>query len=83
MAGLSDSLSDTTVKALTGGQADQGPKLPTGLTELAVEVGLSHQQTMNLFSMQGQVIAHRSSSKKDELSREDWRRFYEAVKEFL
>ena len=36
-----------------------------------------------LLEMQNQIIAHRSSTKKGDLDKVDWQKFYEAVKEFL
>jgi hypothetical protein len=36
-----------------------------------------------LLEMQQQIVAHRSKSRKDDLEKVDWRKFYEAVKEFL
>ena len=36
-----------------------------------------------LLEMQQQIIAHRSSTKKDNLDKVDWQKFYEAVKDFL
>jgi len=33
--------------------------------------------------MQQQIIAHRSSTKKESLDKVDWQKFYEAVKDFL
>jgi hypothetical protein len=36
-----------------------------------------------LLDMQKQIVAHRSNSKKEGLEGVDWRKFYEAVKEFL
>ena len=64
-------------------QPPGGARLPAALLDLARELGLSLGGAIRIFELQSQVVAHRSSSKKDELSRDDWRRFYEAVKEFL
>ena len=36
-----------------------------------------------LLEMQQQIVAHRSANKKDVLESVDWRKFHEAVKEFL
>jgi hypothetical protein len=33
--------------------------------------------------MRQQIVAHRSTTKKEDLEEFDWRKFYEAVKEFL
>jgi hypothetical protein len=57
--------------------------LPRALVQLACEVGLTIEKALKLQKMGRQVVAHRSSTKKDEMDLEDWRKFYEAVKEFL
>ena len=57
--------------------------IPPGLDRLAAEEGLSLDQVTSLISMQCQIIANRSTTRNEELSYEDWKRFYEAVKEFL
>ncbi|MDG3008392.1 hypothetical protein [Paludisphaera mucosa] len=62
---------------------DPWKALPIALIELAREVGLTIEQSLKLLKMGRQVVAHRSSTKKDEMDLADWRKFYEAVKEFL
>lgn len=64
-------------------KADLWQTLPQALMQLAREVGLTIEQALKLQKMSRQVVAHRSSTKKDEMSLEDWRKFYDAVKEFL
>ena len=58
-------------------------QIPTALAEFAEDEGLSFRQAIALLEMQNQIIAHRSSIKKDNLDKVDWQKFYEAVKEFL
>jgi hypothetical protein len=58
-------------------------EIPPALTQLATEVGLSYEQSLTLFSMQGQIFAHRSSTRNQEPTLADWRRFYNDLKEFL
>jgi transcriptional regulator with XRE-family HTH domain len=58
-------------------------QIPKPLANFAAEEGLSFRQTLTLLGMQRQIVAHRSSTKKDDLDMVDWRKFYEAVKEFL
>lgn len=58
-------------------------QIPTALAEFAGEEGLSFRQAIALLQMQNQIIAHRSSTKKGDLEKVDWQRFYEAVKDFL
>lgn len=57
--------------------------IPALLAMFAAEEGLSLRKTLMLLDMQKQILAHRSSKKKDGLDAVDWRRFYEGVKEFL
>jgi hypothetical protein len=70
-------------KTAVPSQPLESVSLPAALLAFAREIGLNLEKTLKLFKMQSQIIAHRSSTKKDELSREDWERFYKAVKEYL
>jgi len=63
--------------------ADPWQALPNALRQLAREIGLTIEQSLKLLKMGRQVVAHRSSTKKDEMDLDDWRKFYDAVKEFL
>ncbi len=58
-------------------------QIPKALAEFAGDEGLSFRQAIALLEMQNQIIAHRSSTKKGDLEKVDWQKFYEAVKEFL
>ncbi|MEX1028162.1 MAG: helix-turn-helix transcriptional regulator [Candidatus Paceibacterota bacterium] len=64
-------------------QAARDVQIPTALAEFAEDEGLTFRQTIALLDMQNQIIAHRSSTKKGNLEKIDWQKFYEAVKEFL
>lgn len=66
-----------------GAVTDPWLSLPRALVQLAREVGLTIEQALKLQKMGRQVVAHRSSTKKDEMDLEDWRKFYAAVGEFL
>jgi transcriptional regulator with XRE-family HTH domain len=68
---------DDTVKAVT-----EVP-IPASLARFAADERLSFRQTLMLLDMQKQIVAHRSTKKKDDLEAVDWRKFYEGVKEFL
>jgi transcriptional regulator with XRE-family HTH domain len=57
--------------------------IPASLARFAAEEGLSFRQTLVLLEMQQQILAHRSAKKKDGLEAVDWRKFHDAVKEFL
>ncbi|MBI2480915.1 MAG: helix-turn-helix domain-containing protein [Planctomycetia bacterium] len=58
-------------------------QIPKALAEFAGDEGLSFRQSIALLEMQNQIIAHRSSTKKGDLDKVDWQKFYEAVKDFL
>lgn len=58
-------------------------QIPASLAKFADDAGLSFRQALTLLEMQRQVVAHRSATKKESLDKVDWRKFYEAVKEFL
>lgn len=64
-------------------QASQEVQIPKSLAEFAAEAGLTFRQAIALLEMQNQIIAHRSNTKKGNLDKVDWQKFYEAVKEFL
>lgn len=65
-------------------EADQSEvQIPKALADFARDEGLSFRQAIALLEMQNQIIAHRSSTKKGDLEKVDWKKFYEAVKEFL
>ena len=64
-------------------QPEKEVQIPKALAEFAVDEGLSFRQAIALLEMQNQIIAHRSSTKKGDLEKVDWQKFYEAVKEFL
>jgi len=71
---------------MTGTTTESAPvevPIPSSLAKFAAEERLSFRQTLMLLDMQKQIVAHRSSSKKDGLEGVDWRKFYEAVKEFV
>jgi y4mF family transcriptional regulator len=72
---------------LMTGTASQDQKsevpIPASLARFAAEEGLTFRQTLMLLEMQQQIVAHRSVKKKEGLEAVDWRKFYEAVKEFL
>jgi transcriptional regulator with XRE-family HTH domain len=72
---------------LMTGEASKEPEvevpIPATLARFAGEERLSFRQTLMMLEMQQQLLAHRSAKKKDGLESVDWRKFYEAVKEFL
>jgi len=58
-------------------------QIPASLATFAARAGISFRQALTLLDMQQQIIAHRSSTKKESLDKVDWQRVYEAVKDFL
>lgn len=57
--------------------------VPASLSQFARSANLTFGQTLLLLDLQRQIIAHRSRSKSDDLENVDWKRFYEAVKEYV
>jgi transcriptional regulator with XRE-family HTH domain len=71
---------------MTGNEAEtklDKMQIPVSLATFANQEGLTFRQTVALLKMREQIVAHRSSTKKEGLESVDWQRFYEAVKEFL
>jgi hypothetical protein len=60
-----------------------GVRIPPGLQRLANDVGLTIDHMVSLIGMQAQIIANRSTSRNEDPTYDDWKRLYEAVKEYL
>ena len=58
-------------------------QFPARLTDLAKNENISFVQALTLLDMRLQIVAHRSTSKTDDLEQFDWKKFYDSVKEFL
>lgn len=58
-------------------------QVPAALASVAKTVGLSFSETLMLLDMRSQILAHRSTSKSQDLDDFDWRKFYESVKNYL
>jgi transcriptional regulator with XRE-family HTH domain len=58
-------------------------EIPRSLADFANGAGLSFRQTLTLLDMQRQIIAHRSTSRKEDPRTFDWAKFYQSVREFL
>jgi len=58
-------------------------QFPARLTELAKNENISFVQALTLLDMRLQIVAHRSTSKSEDLDDFDWKKFYDSVKEFL
>lgn len=57
--------------------------VPASLSQFARAANLTFGQTLLLLDLQRQIIGHRSRTKSDDLEKVDWKRFYEAVKEYI
>lgn len=72
---------------MTGKDGETKPasevQIPAALASFAAQAGISFRQALTLLEMQQQIIAHRSNTKKGNLDKVDWQKFYEAVKDFL
>lgn len=72
---------------MTGKEGEAVPasevQIPAALAAFAAQAGISFRQALTLLEMQQQIIARRSSTKKESLDSVDWQKFYEAVKDFL
>ena len=76
-------IDETSIIAQPSSAPAAGVRIPPGLQRLANEVGLTFDHMMSLIGMQAQIIANRSTSRNEDPTYDDWKRLYEAVKEFL
>jgi hypothetical protein len=74
---------ESSVTAPVSSAPGAGIRIPPGLQRLANEVGLTFEHVVSLIGMQAQIIANRSTSRNEDPTYDDWKRLYEAVKEFL
>ena len=58
-------------------------QIPASLSAFAKHLDLTFTQTVQLLEMVQQIVAHRSSSKSDDMEAVDWKKFYEAAKQYL
>jgi transcriptional regulator with XRE-family HTH domain len=64
----------------------EGPptvEIPRELSEMAEELGLKYRQTIALLEIQKSIVARRSAKPAFRKSKDDWRKLYEGVKDFL
>jgi hypothetical protein len=59
------------------------PPIPSGLARLAHEENFSQALTFEVLGLHSQILCNRSASKSDEISYEDWKKFYLGVKDYL
>lgn len=58
-------------------------EIPSELSDLAEELGLSYKATIILLSTHRSLIARRSNSEKLEMTKQHWRELYERLKTYL
>lgn len=81
-------LNETTDYLLTGervtkDRGDSPVSIPSALSELAVSLDLSYDKTIKLLEGRRSLIARRSRETSQDWAADDWRSFYEKVKEYL
>lgn len=87
LLGIAKALSVDTETLLTNTPAkakiDESIKIPRGLSELAQELNLTYSVTIRLLESERALMARRTTGDKNERTKEDWRRFYDRVKDIL
>jgi transcriptional regulator with XRE-family HTH domain len=58
-------------------------EIPSELSELAEELGLSYKNTLTMIATHQSLIAKRSSKEKEEMTKESWREFYNRLKSYM
>lgn len=58
-------------------------EIPRELGELAEEQGLTYRQTMSLVDIERSIVARRSDRPSDSKTKEDWRKLFEGVRQFI
>lgn len=64
----------------------QGPsavEIPSELSDIAEELGLTHKKTLALLEIEKSIIARRSTKGHSRKSKADWLKLYDGVKPFL
>lgn len=81
---LLDSLTgDPPLTVQSSSPGPEWPPMPSGLARLVHEERLTPIQVTTLMGFQSQMLFNRSASKTDEVTYEDWKKFYLGVKRFL
>ena len=85
LLGIAKALEVETEVLLTNMQVDanESVRVPAGLSELAEELNLSYSITKRLLESEGALMARRTSGAKRERTKEEWRNFYERVKDII
>ena len=85
---VADALSASIEYLLRGGSIVETEKprsieIPTELSEVAQELGLSYQQTLALLQVDRTIIAYRSGKRRGRKNKEDWRSLYRDLSEHI
>ena len=85
---VADALSASIEYLLRGGSTVETEKLrsieiPTELSEVAQELGLSYQQTLALLQVDRTIVAYRSGKRRGRKNKEDWRSLYRDLSEHI
>ena len=85
---VADALSASIEYLLRGGSTVETEKprsieIPTELSEVAQELGLSYQQTLALLQVARTIVAYRSGKRRGRKNKEDWRSLYRDLSEHI
>ena len=85
---VADALSASIEYLLRGGSSVETEKLrsieiPTELSAVAQELGLSYQQTLALLQVDRTIVAYRSGKRRGRKNKEDWRSLYRDLSEHI
>ncbi len=85
---VADALSASIEYLLRGGSTVETEKprsieIPTELSEVAQELGLSYQQTLALLQVDRTIVAYRSGKRRGRKNKEDWRSLYRDLSEHI
>jgi len=83
LAGVLGLSLDFLMRGVASEEEQMQVEIPASLAKFASEGGISFRKTLMLLDMQRQILAHRSTTKKEGLEHVDWPRFYKSVKSFL
>ena len=85
---VADALGASIEYLLRGGSTVETEKprsieIPTELSEVAQELGLSYQQTLALLQVDRTIVAYRSGKRRGPKNKEDWQSLYRDLSEHI
>ena len=85
---VADALGASIEYLLRGGSTVETEKprsieIPTELSEVAQELGLSYQQTLALLQVDRTIVAYRSGKRRGRKNKEDWQSLYRDLSEHI